>query len=313
MENKKSIEQVLDREDMLMQWAGKVLGENETSVQKNLLFMLMELDDAETAKIAQIVSANIERKNAASTEGKRIKNVRMALNNLTIDDFCNSINVNKKDLAEIEDCNKEVPEELRKRICKEFNVSYGYLCYGEGDIFIEMDEEDSLFQWLGEVVSSDDSSQKRVLYLLMKLNHKETEEIERHICGRLEIEKKINNAAMTECLRIEAVRENLGLTPDEFYDRINCSVEKRTEIMQGWGDISEELRKALIREFNVGYDYLVFDDGEMFVDLEAEVLDDILDMLDCTDADKKFIKEYWHLNEETKKNIFTVVFPNSPV
>ena len=69
----------------------------------------------------------------------RIKAIRQSLN-LTLEKFGQQLGVTKVAVYNIEKANRNVTEQMRKAICREFNVNYNWLVSGEGDMFNQTDE-----------------------------------------------------------------------------------------------------------------------------------------------------------------------------
>ena len=67
-------------------------------------------------------------------ENERIKAIRQSLN-LTLEKFGQQLGVTKVAVYNIEKANRNVTEQMRKAICREFNVNYNWLVSGEGDMF----------------------------------------------------------------------------------------------------------------------------------------------------------------------------------
>lgn len=98
-------------------------------------------------------------------EGDRIKKIRIALN-LTLEQFGIKVGVTKAAMSNIEKGNRNVTEQMRKAICREFNVNYDYLIYGEGEIFSDLPQ--TILDELCRQYSMDDFDRQLVaLYLEM--------------------------------------------------------------------------------------------------------------------------------------------------
>lgn len=71
------------------------------------------------------------------TQGDRVKSVRSTLD-LTLDKFGEKLGVKKAALSAIENGKRNLTEQMAKSICREYNVSYDYLIYGEGEMFDDL-------------------------------------------------------------------------------------------------------------------------------------------------------------------------------
>lgn len=104
---------------------------------------------------------------------KRIRKLRKELN-LTLDKFGEQIGLKKSSLSQIENGKCAITEQTIKSICREFNVNENWLRTGEGDIHIQISEEDELMQWAGKVLSKQSSDfQYRFVKILMGLTEEQ--------------------------------------------------------------------------------------------------------------------------------------------
>lgn len=68
------------------------------------------------------------------TQGERVREIRKALG-LTLEKFGEKLGVKKNTLSAIENGRNSLTDQMAKSICREYNVSYDYLIYGDGDMF----------------------------------------------------------------------------------------------------------------------------------------------------------------------------------
>ena len=71
------------------------------------------------------------------TQGERIREVRKALG-LTLEKFGDKLGVKKNTLSALERGVNGLTDQMAKSICREYNVSYDYLIYGEGHPFDDL-------------------------------------------------------------------------------------------------------------------------------------------------------------------------------
>lgn len=74
------------------------------------------------------------------TQGERVKEVRKSLG-LTLEKFGARLGVTKVAISNIEKGNRNLTEQMTKSICREFNVDYGWLTTGSGEMFVDSDED----------------------------------------------------------------------------------------------------------------------------------------------------------------------------
>ena len=68
------------------------------------------------------------------TQGERVREIRKSLN-LTLEKFGEKLGVQKSAISKIEKDNVKLSDQMAKSICREYNVNYDYLVYGEGEMF----------------------------------------------------------------------------------------------------------------------------------------------------------------------------------
>lgn len=68
------------------------------------------------------------------TQGERVNEIRKTLN-LTLEAFGKKLGVTKVAISNIEKGNRALTDQMARSICREYNVNYDYLIYGEGEMF----------------------------------------------------------------------------------------------------------------------------------------------------------------------------------
>ena len=71
------------------------------------------------------------------TQGERVKQLRTALD-LTLEKFGERVGVGKAAISKLEKNENRLSDQMIKSICREFNVNYDWLVYGEGEMFSEL-------------------------------------------------------------------------------------------------------------------------------------------------------------------------------
>lgn len=95
---------------------------------------------------------------------------------------------------------------------------------------------------------------------------------------------------MTQGERIREVRKNLGLTLEKFGEKIGMKKNSVSQLENGKNSVTEQVVKAICREYNVDYMWLTTGDGEMFIDTD----DDFIERIDRIMAGE----------DEARKNLF---------
>lgn len=103
------------------------------------------------------------------TQGERLKEIRKSLG-LTLEKFGNRIGVGKTAISKLEHDQCSITDQMRKSICREYNVNEEWLVNGTGEMFSEVDREDQIMRWAASVLKEDSSSfRKRFVAMLSSL------------------------------------------------------------------------------------------------------------------------------------------------
>ena len=98
------------------------------------------------------------------TQGERIKNVRNSLG-LTLEKFGEKLGVTKTAISRIEKGERSLTEQMTKSICREFSVDYMWLTTGEGEMFVESD--DDFFERIDRIMAGENESRKNMIKTLL--------------------------------------------------------------------------------------------------------------------------------------------------
>lgn len=71
------------------------------------------------------------------TNGERVNEVRKSLG-LTLEKFGERLGVTKTTISRIEKGVNNLTDQMAISICREYNVNYDYLMYGEGEVFDDL-------------------------------------------------------------------------------------------------------------------------------------------------------------------------------
>lgn len=106
---------------------------------------------------------------------------------------------------------------------------------------------------------------------------------------------------MTQGERVKLIRAELNLTLEKFGDRVGVGKAAISKIEKNENRLSDQMIKAICREFNVNYDWLVYGDGEMFSELPKTILDELCRAYDLDEIDRKLIQEYIKMNKQSRQ------------
>ena len=112
------------------------------------------------------------------TQGERIKEVRNSLG-LTLEKFGDRLGVTKVAISNIEKGNRNLTEQMTKSICREFGVDDMWLTTGEGEMFVETD--DDFFERIDRIMAGENETRKNMFKALLYASDEDIEALARII------------------------------------------------------------------------------------------------------------------------------------
>lgn len=110
------------------------------------------------------------------TQNERVKEVRKALG-LTLEKFGERIGVTRGSMSNIENGNRNLTEQMTKFICREFSVDYIWLTTGEGEMFIDTD--DDFLERIDRIMAGEDDARKNLFKFMLELSDEDIEALDR--------------------------------------------------------------------------------------------------------------------------------------
>jgi transcriptional regulator with XRE-family HTH domain len=110
------------------------------------------------------------------TQGERIKELRKTLS-LTLEKFGQRIGVGKSTISDLENGRRSLSEHMTKSICREFSVDYMWLTTGEGEMFVESD--DDFFERIDRIMAGENESRKNMIKTLLYASDADIEAFDR--------------------------------------------------------------------------------------------------------------------------------------
>lgn len=110
------------------------------------------------------------------TQGERIKDVRNSLG-LTLEKFGEKLGVTKTAISRLEKGERSLTEQMTKSICREFSVDYMWLTTGEGEMFVETD--DDFFERIDRIMAGESETRKNMIKMLLYASDDDIEAFDR--------------------------------------------------------------------------------------------------------------------------------------
>ncbi|MCD3223817.1 helix-turn-helix domain-containing protein [Clostridium botulinum] len=105
-------------------------------------------------------------------KGLRLKELRKNLN-LTQQDFAKKLNMSRSNIGNIENGIINLSERNIKDICKIFNVNEDWLKTGNGEMFVTLQEDKELLDFVINVMANKDEFIKKTFLTLARLSEEE--------------------------------------------------------------------------------------------------------------------------------------------
>ena len=111
-------------------------------------------------------------------QGERVKELRKSLS-LTLEKFGQRIGVGKSTISDIENGRRSLSEHMTKSICREFRADYIWLTTGEGEMFVESD--DDFMERIDRIMVSENEVRKNMIKTLLYASDDDIESFARLI------------------------------------------------------------------------------------------------------------------------------------
>ena len=110
------------------------------------------------------------------TQNERVKEVRKTLG-LTLEKFGDRLGIKKAAVSKIEKGETSLTDANIKAICREFSVDYMWLTTGEGEMFVETD--DDFFERIDRIMAGENESRKNMIKTLLYASDADIEAFDR--------------------------------------------------------------------------------------------------------------------------------------
>lgn len=110
------------------------------------------------------------------TQNERVKEIRKTLG-LTLEKFGERIGVTRGSMSNIENGNRNLTEQMTKSICREFSVDYMWLTTGEGEMFIDTD--DDFIERIDRIMAGEDEARKSLFKFMLELSDEDIVALDR--------------------------------------------------------------------------------------------------------------------------------------
>lgn len=112
------------------------------------------------------------------TQGERVREVRKNLG-LTLEKFGEKIGMKKNSISQIENGKNNLTDANIKAICREYNVDYIWLTTGDGEMFV--DSDDDFLEKIDRIMAGESDIRKNAIKALVNASPEDIEALDRLI------------------------------------------------------------------------------------------------------------------------------------
>ena len=105
---------------------------------------------------------------------------------------------------------------------------------------------------------------------------------------------------MDQGKQIRELRKSLGLTLEKFGNSLGVGKTAISKIEHGENNLTDQMAKAICREYNVNYLWLTEGKGDMFTVTPDSIVDELAEDFHLDEMDKKIIEKYLELSDEKR-------------
>ena len=118
------------------------------------------------------------------TQNERVKEIRKTLG-LTLEKFGERLGLKKNAISQIETGKNSLTEQNIKAICREFGVDYIWLTTGEGEMFV--DSDDDFMERIDRIMVDENDMRRKLFKALLNADDETLQSLERWIdfCANL--------------------------------------------------------------------------------------------------------------------------------
>lgn len=118
------------------------------------------------------------------TQNERVKELRKALG-LTLERFGEKLGIQKSAVSKIERGENNLTEQMTKSICREFGVDYIWLTTGDGEMFVESDND--VMESIDRIMTGENNFHKNLFKTFAQLDDDELAALEKIVDKFVEV------------------------------------------------------------------------------------------------------------------------------
>lgn len=101
--------------------------------------------------------------------------------------------------------------------------------------------------------------------------------------------------------RLKELRLALHLNQSEFGEKLCVTKQAISKLENGENKITEQMAKAICREYNVNYLWLTEGTGDMFMGVPETIIDELVVQYDLNDIETEILRKFLNLPKEQRQ------------
>lgn len=101
--------------------------------------------------------------------------------------------------------------------------------------------------------------------------------------------------------RIKVLRKTLNLSQKDFGDKLGVTDVAISRIERGERNLTEQMAKAICREYNVNYLWLTEGSGDMFTGVPETIIDELVVQYDLNEIETEILRNFLNLPKEQRQ------------
>lgn len=122
------------------------------------------------------------------TQGERVREIRKFLG-LTLEKFGKKLGVGKTAISKIEKGENNLTEQMAKSIFREFGVDYIWLTTGEGEMFVDSDND--FHEKIDRIMLNEDDARKNIFKFMLELSDNDVDALNKLMQQAVEYVEKL--------------------------------------------------------------------------------------------------------------------------
>lgn len=103
--------------------------------------------------------------------------------------------------------------------------------------------------------------------------------------------------------RVKELRKTLGISAQRFADAVAVTRPAISHIESGKNNVSDQMLKAICREFNVNEEWLRTGEGDVFKENADISFDDLIATQEIDPLESQILKAYFSLDKDIRKTL----------